>query len=90
MGKRRFEVHFEGSGIIELDDAVFDAVDDEWRSVFYNLNTLTDIAEHVGYNLIINRVQLSHLDGWADQPDENARVLEKPDWEVEAEIARRH
>jgi len=94
MGKRRFKLHFGIYGEpvdvaeIELDDAVIDVVDDEWRSVFYNLRTPQAIAEHIGFNLIVNRARLSMLDGWADQPDENARVLVWPDldeWDIEAE-----
>ena len=94
MGKRRFKLHFSmfgeyvDSGVIELDDAVIEAVDDEWRAQFYNLHTPERIAEHIGFNLIINRQPLSDLDGWADQPNGNARVLEWPDlidWEIEVE-----
>lgn len=95
MGKRHFNLHFSihgedvDSAIIELDDAVIEAVDDEWRSVFYKLRTPEEIAEHVGFNLIVNRQPLSNLDGWADQPDKNARVWVWPDltgWEeIEAE-----
>lgn len=94
MGKRRFKLWFcmFGRGvdqaIIELDDAVIEAVDDEWRAMFYKLRTPEQIAGHVGFNLIVNRGRLSMLDGWADQPDGNACVLEWPDldgWDIEAE-----
>jgi len=37
-----------------------------------------EIAEHIGYNLIVNRQRLSNLDGWADQPDCRARVIKWP------------
>lgn len=84
MGKRQFEVTFEGTARIELDDEVIKVVDDEWRSGLYDLYTPEDIAEHIAYNLVINRRKLSCLDGWADQPDENASVLYKPDWYMEA------
>ncbi len=85
MGKRIFDVDFEIEGeyvdtaTIELDDAVIDAVDDEWRQELYDLNTPEEIAEHIAYNLIVNNSRLSQLDGWADQPDNNARVIEWPD-----------
>ena len=94
MGKRRFKLHFSmydehvDSAVIELDDAVIEAVDDGWRAQFYKLVTPEGIAEHVGFNLIVNRGRLSMLDGWADQPDTNARVIEWPNldvWDVEAE-----
>ena len=94
MGKRRFDLHFSmfsehvDSAVIELDDAVIEAVDDGWRAQFYHLVTPKGIAEHVAYNLIVNSVPLSMMDGWADQPDENARVIQWPaleGWGVEAE-----
>jgi hypothetical protein len=82
MGKKTFKVRFEGEAVIELDDAVIAAVDDEWRSYFYSLHSPLSIAEHIAYNLVINKRKLSDLDGWADQPDENASVLDDPDWDV--------
>lgn len=82
--KRIFEVHFEGTAVIELDEHVIDVVDDEWRLHLYDLNTPQEIAEHIGYNLVINQARLSHLDGWADQPNENAKIIESPDWEIDA------
>ena len=88
MGTRLFKIHFEGEGVIELDDAVIEAVNDEWRSVFYALNSAEDIAVHIGYNLVANKAELSDLDGWADQPDENAFMLEDVNWDVTAEEER--
>jgi len=84
MGKRRFRVEFSGDAIIEIDDAVIDAVDDEWRAVFYDLYTPEDIAEHIAYNLIVNHARLSMLDGWADKDDSLARLVEEPDWDMYA------
>lgn len=93
MGKKRFELTFSMYGenidtaVIELDDAVIEAVDDNWRAQFYKIFTQEAIAVHVGDNLIINHARLSMLDGWADQPDENARVLVWPtldQWDIEA------
>jgi Ser-tRNA(Ala) deacylase AlaX len=80
--KHRFEVQFEGTAIIELDDKVISVVDDEWRSQLYDLHTPVDIAEHIAYNLVINGVGLSNLDGWADQENDNAKIISPPDWEV--------
>lgn len=82
MTTRLFRVCFEGEGVIELDDAVIGAVDDEWRSVFYNLRDADDIAAHIAYNLVVRKVELSDLDGWANQPDERAFMLEDVDWDV--------
>jgi len=80
---RRFEVGIHTYVEIELDDAVINVVDDEWRSQLYNLKTPEEIAEHVAYNLVINKAHLSQLDGWVDQPDENAKLISKePDWNM--------
>lgn len=85
MSKRRFAIEFFQLGIfvdaavVELDQAVIDAVDDGWRKMFYPLHTPEDIAEHIGRNMILNGWQLSDLDGWADQPNENAAIVEWPD-----------
>jgi hypothetical protein len=75
--KRRFRVDFgvRGSLVIELDEKVISVVDDIWRSQLYDLHTPEEIAGHVAYNLA-NGSRLSQLDGWADQPDENAKILE--------------
>ena len=75
MSKRTFKIEFSGSATLELDDQVIDVVDDEWRSGLYNLHTPEEIAEHIAYNFIFNTDRLSSLDGWADQPDTNARLL---------------
>ena len=82
MGKKRFRVELTSEVVIELDDAVIGIVDDEWRSVFYDLNTIYDIAEHIGYNLVIRNCPLGRLDGWADMSDELACVIEEPDRET--------
>lgn len=79
--KRKFEVTFTVTAKIELDEAVITAVDDEWRSQFYNLRDVQDIAEHIAYNLLQGN-DLSRLDGWADQPDKNAVLLDE-EWELD-------
>ena len=76
MSKRSFQVTFRFEVEIELDDKVIDVVDDEWRSQLYDLYTPEDIAEHIAFNLVINQWGLSTLDGWADQPDENAKLID--------------
>lgn len=79
--KHKFNVTFSVTAKIELDDAVIDAVDDEWRSQFYRLMDIEDIADHIAYNLL-QGAGLSCLDGWADQPDKNAKLLDES-WELE-------
>ncbi|MHA2022729.1 MAG: hypothetical protein ACTSWQ_03610 [Candidatus Thorarchaeota archaeon] len=65
--------------VIELDDEVIDRVDDEWRAGLYNLNTPEEIAVHICYNMVENRLGLSSLDGWADLDDSMAKMLEWPE-----------
>ena len=100
MGKRRFEIVLEATAVLEIDDAVIQAVDDEWYGQVHvprNAEELAQhivegfhmvaydpvgIATHIGYKMITDGAKLSDLDGWADQPDENAR-LSAIDWEIE-------
>jgi hypothetical protein len=69
------KVTFIVTAEIALDEKVISVVDDEWRGTFYNLHDIEDIAEHIAYNMVKNEVRLSQIDGWADQPDENAKLL---------------
>jgi len=80
MSKRKFLVEFEGDAIIELDDAVIEAVDDEWRRVFYKLYSTEDIVAHVACNLIVG-ARLSLLDGWADLSDGMAVLDRQAVWD---------
>lgn len=73
MAKRYFKITVTHEAMLELDDAVIDTVDDEWRKKLYNLNTPEEIAQMIGENMI-RGMGLSGLDGWADQPDENAHI----------------
>ena len=82
MSKRKFYLEFVGSATIELDDAVIDAVDDEWRESLYNLHTPEEIAEMVGRCMVCMHWPLSQLDGWADQPNSNARIIQDANWET--------
>ena len=77
-----------GTAVIALDERVIEEVDDEWRESFYPLFTPEDVAAHVGYNLVVNRLRLSQMDGWASHEDSEARVLVRPsldDFEALAE-----
>ena len=70
--KRTFRFECEGNFIIEIDDALFKVVDDEWRSVFYSFETDEEIAENLAHNICLQRLPLSSLDGWADRKDTEA------------------
>ena len=82
MAKKKFIVTFNVTAEIELDEQVISVVDDEWRSQLYPLYNNSDIAEHIAYNMIKNDAHLSQLDGWADQPDSNAKLLSEK-WELD-------
>lgn len=81
MQKRRFEIELNGTALIELDQSVLDEVDDSFKKNIYNLDTLHKIVEHLAYNLIVNQLRLSDLDGWVDHPNSDARVYDE-DWDI--------
>ena len=83
MNRRYFIIIIRGAAVLELDQQVIDAVDDEWRKYLYDLHSPEEIAEMVGRCMMTLGTGLSNLDGWADQPDENARLLDGPEWEAE-------
>ena len=56
---------------VKIHPDVFAQVDDEWREMFYDLNTESDIVDHIAYNLMKGRT-LSQLDGFANLPNEYA------------------
>lgn len=72
--KRRFWVRIDA--LVEIDDRLLEGVlTDEWRQDYYRLLTASDVATHLGYNLIQGS-RLSSLDGFADQPEDRATLLE--------------
>ena len=77
MSKRKFRVGFYVEADIELDDRIFENVDNEFRNTLYNLSTEEEIIEHVARNVLINNFRLSSLDGWANLPDSCFKVLNK-------------
>jgi len=94
-GKRTFTVNFLHNGcfggeiiddaMIEIDDRVFAVVNDEWRSSFYPIFTASEIAEHICYNMVINRLPLSGMDGFVHMFNDYAKILKHPnldDWDV--------
>ncbi len=67
------DIHFEGT--IELDDEVIKAVNDDWRRTFYpSITTSQKVAEHIAFNMIVNDLNLSSIDGFANLSDEMARL----------------
>ena len=80
----KYFVQFNTSVVIDIAPEVINAVDDKWRSQFYQLKTPEDIAEHIAYNMIINNAKLSQLDGWADKSDSKSKIIEYPKWFLHA------
>ncbi len=72
--RRRFSVRIDVE--IEIDERLLASVLTEaWRAVFYRLLTAEDVASHLAYNLVQDR-KLTSLDGFADQPEDAARILD--------------
>ena len=82
MGEKHyFGIVVKSLSILELDEDVIDVVDDDWRSNLYDIHTPEEIAEMVGRCMVVHRLPLSSLDGWADQPDDNAKLIFGPAWD---------
>jgi hypothetical protein len=87
MGKKR-RFHVELSCVVEIDADVIRAVNKEWRSKFYDLNTPEEVAQHLAFNLLVNGAVLSQLDGWADKEDDAVNIPREL-IDVQAEEIRR-
>ena len=83
MGKRLFEIGMTITTQIELDDSVFDAVEDGLREKVLTLDTPEGIAGYVGYNMIANDASIASLEGFRPLPEESAVFVGFPDWCVE-------
>jgi len=76
MGKRTFDVEFHSLVTIELDDNVIKAgASDDFFSVMGFKMTPHEVASHIAYQKLFNSATLSQLDGFADLPDDNARII---------------
>lgn len=73
-GNYKEDIHFEGT--LELDDAVIANVDDIWRKLFYDFNEPRQIADHIAFNMIVNDLTLSKIDGFANLSDDMVVLLE--------------
>lgn len=83
MGKRLFEIEIRGKLLLELDDAVIQAVDDSWLEALYDIRTPEEIADMIARCMIKNGWDLDDMDGWADQPRGNARIVDWVDWDTD-------
>ncbi len=80
---QEFEITYEVTIRVKIHKNVIEAVDDEWKEMFYALDTPEEIADMVGRNLL-DGSRLSQLDGFADQPDSYAVIRGCPEYTVEA------
>ena len=51
------------------------ALDDSWRKTFYDFDTPQQIAEHIAFNMIVNDLQLSQIDGFANLSDNLVKLI---------------
>jgi hypothetical protein len=82
MSKRTFVVRFDGEYAVDLDQALIDAIDDEWRKTFYgDVRTPEDIAKHIAFACVVRGFRFSQLDGFNGLPEAK---LHEGDWDLEA------
>lgn len=70
--KRRFAIAVTNDYIVTIDDSL--TPNAEWRSVFYNFYTLSELAEHVLYNLEI--AKFTYVEGILPQDHEKFDIQE--------------
>lgn len=79
---RKFEVELRQTVTIELDERVFQEVDEEWRTTFFNLRTPEEIARHVALNMTIRDCRLSEVEGFL-LLDDTLVTLSQPGWDAD-------
>jgi hypothetical protein len=81
MNKKKFTVVFSVAVELEIDEEVLkDAQSEDFRASFYKLDDDAAVARHLAYNLVSNRVSLSHLDGFAHWDMDRAKLVDE-DWD---------
>ncbi len=60
---------------LDLDKSLLP--DDEWRSQFYDIRTMEEVARHIAYNVVANRMgRITQLDGFADRSVDDCKILD--------------
>ncbi len=72
MSRKMFEVKVETTYRIAVDEAL--TPDDEWRSQFYNYQTLADMAGHIVWNKYVMR--RSHIKGLLPEDHEMFELVD--------------
>lgn len=75
MAKRTFLVEFEA--YVTIDDSVIGrGLSAEYAAAMYEHRDADEVAEHLAYNLAINNIRLSQIDGFSDMDDQLADLGE--------------
>ncbi len=84
---RRFRVRIEREVEIDISEDVLRATaSQEWvESIGGFGKDPLKVAEHLAHNFVTNGLRLQSIDGYADQPDEAAKVVDEPWPDYEAE-----
>ncbi len=69
---KTFDVNINAT--IKIDQKVLDAVDDDWRSHYYQLFDEEEIAAHIAFNVFVNNLSLTQIDGFAHLSDDLVEV----------------
>jgi hypothetical protein len=84
-GKRRkFVVTVQATVTITIDTSVFDQAKTP-PTFFTPAPNDTEVVSHIAYNLVVNRLPFSAIDGYANCPDTSAWLVSPPDWDVNVE-----
>lgn len=68
---------------MEIEPEVIErAMTDAWQGLFYQMDRVEDVFEMLAWNIGVQQIGLSHLDGWADLPD-SAAVVQYLDYQVD-------
>lgn len=61
---------------VEIRDSLLKSVlTDEWRDHMYNFHTPGQVAEHLAFNYVKNRIErVTELDGFADRNDNEVTI----------------
>lgn len=60
---------------LDLDKALLP--DDDWRSQFYPIHTMNDVARHIAYNVVANGMErITQLDGFVDRSVDDCKILD--------------
>jgi hypothetical protein len=76
MARKVYHVRLIGEIDIDLDDEVIKAgASDDFKSIFgYNMKP-DEVAQHLAYSKVVMGANLENLDGFADQPNMNMKIL---------------